>query len=77
MKIIDSTYVKVDLKQVDKKETHLNAKERTMLLKLLEDSGDLFAVTLGDWATEPVDLDLKPDSKPFNSRYYPVPRINR
>ena len=38
---------------------------------------DLFDGTLGDWATEPVDLELNPDPKPFNSRYYTVPRINK
>ena len=38
---------------------------------------ELFDGTLGDWATEPVDLELNLDSKPLNSRYYPVPRINK
>ena len=52
----------------------MNAEERTQLLSILE---DLFDVTLGDWATEPVDLELKPGSRQFNSRYYPVPIINR
>ena len=33
--------------------------------------------TLGYWATYPVDLDIKPFSKPFNSKYYLVPRINK
>ena len=37
----------------------------------------MFDGTLGDWDTEPVDLELNPDSKPFNSRYYPVPIINK
>ena len=37
----------------------------------------MFDGTLGYWATEPVNLELKPDSKPFNSRYYLVPRINK
>ena len=37
----------------------------------------MFGGTFGNWATEPVDLKLKPDSKPFNSRYYSVPRINK
>ena len=77
VKIIGSTYVKLDLKQVANNVTHLNAEERTLLLSLLEDFEDLFNGTLGDWATEPVDLELKPGSKPFNSRYYPVPRINK
>ena len=48
-----------------------------MLLSLLEDFEEYFYGLLGDWATEPVDLELKPDSEPFNSRYYPVPRINK
>ena len=37
----------------------------------------MFDGTLGGWVTEPVDLELKPDSRPFNSIYYPVPRINK
>ena len=37
----------------------------------------MFDGTLGYWATEPVDLELKTGSKLFNSRYYTVPRINK
>ena len=37
----------------------------------------MFDGTLGDWATEPVKLELNPDSKPFNSRCYLVPIINK
>ena len=48
-----------------------------MLLSLLEDSEDLVGAILGDWFTESVNLELKPDSISFNSRYYPVPRINK
>ena len=48
-----------------------------MLLRILKDFEDLSDVNLGDWATKPVDLEINPYSKPFNSRYYPVPRINR
>ena len=35
----------------------------------------MFDGTLGDWDTESVDLDLNPDFKMFNNKYYPVPRI--
>ena len=55
----------------------MNAEERTLLLILIEDIKYLFDGTLGNWATEPVDLELNPDSKSFNSRYYPVPIINK
>ena len=77
MKILDSTYAEVDIEQVVDNASQLNAKERTVLLSLLEDFEDLFYGTLGNWSTEPVNLELKPDSKQFNSRYYPVPRINK
>ena len=54
--IPDSTYTKSDLKQVVNNDKQLNAEERTPLLSLIEDFEDLFDGTLGDWATEPVDL---------------------
>ena len=55
VKIIDSTYEKADLKQLVN-DSHLNAEERSFLLSLLEDFENLFDGTLGNWATEPVDL---------------------
>ena len=47
------------------------------LLVLLKDFEDVFDSTLGKWKTESVDIKLKPDAKPVNSRYYPVPCINK
>ena len=75
-KILNSTYAKADLKKVANNKTQLNDEERTMLLSLLEYFEDLFDGNLGDWATEPFNLELNIYSKPFNSRYYMVPRIN-
>ena len=66
-----------DLKQVTDNATQLKAEERIQLLSLLKYFEDLFDGTLGDWDTDPVNLELKPNSKPFNSKYYPVPRINK
>ena len=37
----------------------------------------VFNVTLGYWCTVPVNLELNPGSKPFNSKYYPVPILNK
>ena len=76
-KIFNSTYVKAYLKQVANNVNQLNAEERAQLLILLEDFEDLFDGNLEDWATEPVNLDLKLGYKPFNSGYYPVHRINK
>ena len=55
----------------------MNDEERTLLLSLLEYLVDFLNGTLSDWGTEYVKLELNPDSKPFNSRYYPLPRINK
>ena len=37
----------------------------------------MFDGTLGDWDIDPVDLELTPGFKPFNSKYYPLPRTNK
>ena len=76
VKILDSTFSKTDLEQVFNY-SQLNAEEINLLLGLLKYFGDFFYGTLGNWATEPVDLELNPYYKPFNSRYYLVPRINK
>ena len=47
------------------------------LIRLLEDFEDLFDVIIGDWNTDPIDLELNPYSKPSNCKYYPVTIINK
>ena len=68
--------MKADLRQLAANTIHLHSEEITELLRLLEYFEDLFDGTLGDWDTEPVDLDLNPGYKPFNSKCYLVPIIN-
>ena len=77
IKILNINYANVDLTQIADNATHIKSEEITQLFMLLEDFEDLFYGTLGDWATEPVELELKPVSNLFNSKYYPVPRINK
>ena len=77
VKILDSNYARAELKQVTNNATRLNDEERTHLLRLLEEFEYLFDGTLGDWDTDPVELELKPGSKPCNSKYYLVPIINK
>ena len=55
-KILDSTYAEAGLKQVAANATQLNAEERTQLLRLLEYFEDLYDGTLGDWDTDPINL---------------------
>ena len=77
VKTLDNTYANSELNEVADNVSHLNYEEINLLLSLLEDFEDLFDGTLGNWATEPVKLELKPYSKPFNIRYYLVPIINK
>ena len=51
VKIIDITYAKADIKKEADNATHMNAVERTQLLRLIKYFGGLFDVTLGDWDT--------------------------
>jgi hypothetical protein len=77
LKILDSDYKKADLEAVVARATQLSASQQQKLLKLLRKYEDLFDGTLGKWNTDPVDIELRADSKPVSSRYYPVPRINK
>ena len=77
IKILDSNYEAADLDKIANNAEQLNDEQRAKLLVLLKDFEDVFDGTLGKWKTEPVDIELKPDAKPVNSRYYPVPRINK
>ena len=77
VKILDILYVKANLEQVDNNATQMNNEERTQLPRLLQYFEDQSDVTLGDWYAEPVNLELNPDSKLFNCKYYLVPRIDK
>ena len=57
--------------------TQLKYEEITQLQRLLKYLEYLFDGNLGDWDTDPADLEPKPDYKPFNCKYYPVSRINK
>ena len=77
LKRFEITYAKEDFKQLANNATHINAEEITKLLRLLKYFEDLFDGTLGYCDTVPVKLDPNSGSKPFNSKYYLVPRINK
>ena len=77
VKILDRDYTNPHLEQVASNATHMNAEDRNQLLGLLKYFRGLFDSTPGDWDTEPVNLDLNTYYKPFNCKYYPVPRINK
>ena len=77
VKILDSKYEKADLNKIADNANNLDKEQKQQLLKLLQQFEKLFDGTLGKWQTTPVDIELRPNSKPVNSRWYPVPRINK
>ena len=77
IKILDSTYKKADLRKVADEASSLNDQEKEQLFKLLSEFEELFDGTLGDWKTEPVELELREGEKPHSSRYYPMPRVHK
>ena len=77
IKILDANYQKADLRLVVQQATHLNPRQKEMLYALLLKYKKIFSGELGEWRTDPVDLELKEGSEPHCQRHYPVPRIHR
>ena len=50
--------------------------QRNKLLRLLLKYKELFDGTLGDWQTESVSFDLKPGTKPYHDRAFPIPHVH-
>ena len=71
------TYKKEDLEQVATKIVQLNDYGRIKLMSILNGLEDLFDVTLVEWEIENVKIELKPNCRPVNSKYYLVYRINK
>ena len=71
--IIDNKYSPADLEEVASKVQNFNKLEQEKLLKLLTKFSPLFDGSLGTWKTEPVNLELKPEVKPYHARPFPVP----
>jgi hypothetical protein len=71
--ILDAKYCPADLRTITDKCNQLNKEEQQKLLALLSKFEHLFNGTVGTWNTEPVDIELLPDVKPYHARPYPVP----
>ena len=72
--IVESKYCPADLRKVVEECNLLDSEEQEKLFKLLTKFDHLFDGTLGNWNTNPVDLELRnPDEKPYHARPYPVP----
>ena len=71
--ILDIKYAPADLNKIVRECVHLTDSEKSILGKLLRDYQDLFDGTLGTWDTDPIELQLCPEVKPYHAKAYPVP----
>ena len=78
VQILDANYKKADLQAVVMDNcSHLSSKDKDKLLELLKELESLFDGTLGAWKTMPVTFQLKEGVKPYDSRAFPIPVVNK
>ena len=76
--VLSTKYDKANLpKVVEDNYKHLQVQERNALLRLLLQHEVLFDGTLGDWRDELVSSELKPDTKPYHGRPFPIPQVHQ
>ena len=73
--MLDAKYEKADIPAEVEQNSHLSEGEKKALRDLLFRFEHLFDGTLGDWQTDPVNLELKTDAKPYHAKAFPVPHI--
>jgi hypothetical protein len=71
--ILDAKYKRTDAVEVVKGLTHLNAHQKTDLLRVLQENDKMFDGTLGVYQHKKVHIDIDPNAKPVHSRPYHVP----
>ena len=72
--IVESKYCLADLRKFATGCNLLSTNQQEKLHKLLKMFAHLFHGTLGNWKTNPVDLELKDkNEKPYHAKPYPVP----
>ena len=77
MKILDAKYEKANLDAFLDLSSHLDSKQKIDLKSLLLKYEPLFDGSLGNWKTDPVDLQLKSGEMPFHLSPFPVPKIHK
>jgi hypothetical protein len=72
--IVESKYCPAELNKIVSECKLLSTNQQERLYKLLNKFAHLFDRTLGNWKTDPVDLELKDkNEKPYHAKPYPVP----
>ncbi len=76
-KILDGKYETLDVAEVLKGLTHLNAHQKAAdLLHVLQENNKMFDRTLGVYPHKKAHIDIDPNAKPVHFRPYPVPQTH-
>ena len=73
-RILDADYSKVEIDTYVDSLDHLDSVQKKDLLATLQQFPTLFGGGLGKLHIEPIQLELKPDAKPYHSKPFGVPR---
>ena len=74
---MDLKYKKANLRKVANDQQHLTQRDQDLLYAILTKYEHLFNGTLGEWATEPVSLNMKEGAKSYSHKHYSTLRIHR
>ena len=75
-KILDALYEQVEIEDVVKMQTHLNAQQQQQLLEVLKKYPKVFGNDLGCYPHKKFHIDVKPGAEPVHKRAYSVPRMH-
>ena len=72
--ILELKYGKADLTALVESLNHLSTSQKRDLLKMLQMHELLFQGKVGKWKGPPIDIRLKPNTKPYHTKAYRVPQ---
>ena len=72
--ILESKYEKADLDTLVESLDHLSSSEKFDLLKMMQMHALLFQGKVGKWKGPPIEIRLKPNTKPYHTKAYRVPQ---
>ena len=73
-KILEAKYSKADLGEIVRKIETIDEEQKSRLTSLLRKHESLFDGTLGRWAGDPYEIQLKDGVKPYHAKPFPVPK---
>ena len=72
--IIKAMYGKIDINEHIKSLKHLTKEQQAKLASVLEAYPDMYEGAIGTLNIKPVRFELKPGSKPYHAKLFPMPK---